>query len=87
MRAVLHRLCRELTPHGNVGGKMEYRGKRYSVILSIGEKWKWSTEIEGHARSGSRRPACGAGTINPSGMASRQPSRGGFRTRTRPGLW
>ena len=80
-------MCRELTPHGNVGGKVEYRGKQYSVILSIGGKWKWSAEIDGHTRSGSHRPACGAGTISPSGMASRQPSRGGFRTRTRPGLW
>jgi hypothetical protein len=33
-------MCRELTPHGNVGGKVEYRGKQYSVIFSIGEKWK-----------------------------------------------
>ena len=30
---------------------MEYRGKRYSVILTIGGKWKWSAEIEGR-RSG-----------------------------------
>ena len=39
---------------------MEYRGKQYSVILTIGGKWKWSAEIEGHYRSGmavSRRPA------------------------------
>jgi hypothetical protein len=49
-------MCRELTPHGNVGGKVEYRGKQYSVILSIGGKWKWSAEIEGHTRSGSHRP-------------------------------
>ena len=31
---------------------MEYRGKQYSVILTIGGKWKWSAEIEGHYRSG-----------------------------------
>ncbi|MCK1636333.1 hypothetical protein IVA95_01710 [Bradyrhizobium sp. 157] len=32
---------------------MEYRGKQYSVILSIGGKWKWSVEIDGHTKSGS----------------------------------
>jgi len=31
---------------------MEYRGKQYSVILTIGGKWKWSAEIEGQYRSG-----------------------------------
>jgi hypothetical protein len=31
---------------------MEYRGKQYSVILSIGGKWKRSAEIEGQYRSG-----------------------------------
>jgi hypothetical protein len=31
---------------------MEYRGKQDSVILTIGGKWKWSTEFEGHHRSG-----------------------------------
>ena len=31
---------------------MEYRGKQYSVILSIGGKWKWSADIEGLYRSG-----------------------------------
>ena len=39
---------------------MEYRGKEYSVILTIGGKWKWSAEIEGQYRSGMAvsRPAC-----------------------------
>jgi hypothetical protein len=38
---------------------MEYRGKQYSVILTIGGKWKWSAEIEGQYRSGTAvsRPA------------------------------
>jgi hypothetical protein len=31
---------------------MEYRGKQYSVILTIGGKWKWSAEIEGQYRLG-----------------------------------
>ena len=31
---------------------MEYRGKQYSVILTIDGKWKWSAEIEGQYRSG-----------------------------------
>jgi len=31
---------------------MEFRGKQYSVILTIGGKWKWSAEIEGQYRSG-----------------------------------
>jgi hypothetical protein len=31
---------------------MEYRGKHYGVILTIGGKWKWSAEIEGQYRSG-----------------------------------
>jgi hypothetical protein len=31
---------------------MEYRGKHYSVILTIGGKWKWSAEIVGQYRSG-----------------------------------
>jgi len=31
---------------------MEYRGKQYSVIQSIGGKWKWSVEIDGHTKSG-----------------------------------
>ena len=31
---------------------MQYRGKQYSVILTIGGTWKWSTEIEGQYRSG-----------------------------------
>jgi hypothetical protein len=31
---------------------MEYRGKQYGVILTIGGKWKWSAEIEGQYRSG-----------------------------------
>jgi hypothetical protein len=29
---------------------MEYRGQQYSVILTIGGKWKWSAETEGHYR-------------------------------------
>jgi hypothetical protein len=38
---------------------MKYRGKQYSVILSIGGKWKWSVEIDGHTKSGNapNRPA------------------------------
>ena len=32
---------------------MKYRGKQYSVVLSIGGKWKWSVEIDGHTKSGS----------------------------------
>jgi len=39
---------------------MEFRGKQYSVFLTIGGKWKWSAEIEGQYRSGmavSHRPA------------------------------
>jgi hypothetical protein len=31
---------------------MEYRGKQYSIILTIGGKWKWSAEIDGQYRSG-----------------------------------
>ena len=31
---------------------MEYRGKQYSVILTIVGKWNWSAEIEGRYRSG-----------------------------------
>jgi hypothetical protein len=31
---------------------MEYRGKQYSVILTIGAKWKWTAEIDGQYRSG-----------------------------------
>jgi hypothetical protein len=31
---------------------MEYKGKQYSVILTIGAKWKWSAEIDGQHRSG-----------------------------------
>ena len=31
---------------------MEYRSKQYSVILTIGAKWKWSAEIDGQYRSG-----------------------------------
>jgi hypothetical protein len=31
---------------------MEYRAKQYSVILTIGGKWKWSAEIKGQYRSG-----------------------------------
>ena len=31
---------------------MKYRGKQYSVVLSIGGKWKWSVEIDGHTKSG-----------------------------------
>jgi hypothetical protein len=31
---------------------MEYRGKQYSVILSIGGKWKWSADLDGPYRSG-----------------------------------
>jgi hypothetical protein len=31
---------------------MEYLGKQYSVILTIGAKWKWWAEIEGQYRSG-----------------------------------
>ena len=27
---------------------MEHRGKPYSVVLSIGGKWKWTVEIDGH---------------------------------------
>jgi hypothetical protein len=34
------------------GAEMEYRGKLYSVILSIGGKWKWSIELDGHTKSG-----------------------------------
>jgi hypothetical protein len=62
---------------------MEYRGKQYSVILTIGGKWKWSAEIEGQYRSGmavsrpagvekAERDRQGAGaekeTLAPSGM-------------------
>jgi hypothetical protein len=38
---------------------MKYRGKQYSVVLSIGGKWKWSVEIDGHTKSGNapNRPA------------------------------
>jgi len=38
---------------------MKYRGKQYSVVLSIGGKWKWSVEIDGHTKSGiaPNRPA------------------------------
>jgi hypothetical protein len=38
---------------------MKYRSKQYSVVLSIGGKWKWSVEIDGHTKSGSapNRPA------------------------------
>jgi hypothetical protein len=38
---------------------MKYRAKQYSVVLSIGGKWKWSDEIDGHTKSGSapNRPA------------------------------
>ena len=32
---------------------MKYRGKQYSVVLSIGGKWNWSVEIDGHTKSGS----------------------------------
>jgi hypothetical protein len=40
-------------PHGSVKVRgMEYRGKQYSVILTIGGKWKWSAEIDGQHRSG-----------------------------------
>jgi hypothetical protein len=37
----------------------EYRGKQYSVILTIGGTWRWSVEIEGQYLSGmaSSRPA------------------------------
>jgi hypothetical protein len=31
---------------------MEHRGKQYSVILTIGAKWKWTAEIDGQYRSG-----------------------------------
>ena len=31
---------------------MQYRGKQYSVILTIGGKWKWSIDIDGHTKSG-----------------------------------
>ena len=31
---------------------MEYNGKQYSVILTIGGKWRWSVEINGQYRSG-----------------------------------
>jgi hypothetical protein len=31
---------------------MDYRGKQYSVILTIGGKWKWSAEVDGQYRSG-----------------------------------
>jgi hypothetical protein len=38
---------------------MEYRGKQYSVMLTIGGKWTWSAEIDGQYRSGMavNRPA------------------------------
>jgi hypothetical protein len=38
---------------------VKYRGKQYSVVLSIGGKWKWSVEIDGHTKSGiaPNRPA------------------------------
>jgi len=38
---------------------MEYRDKQYSVILTIGAKWKWTAEIDGRYRSGlaADRPA------------------------------
>jgi hypothetical protein len=31
---------------------MDYRGKQYSVILTIGGKWKWFAEIGRQYRSG-----------------------------------
>jgi hypothetical protein len=34
---------------------MKYRGKQYSVVLSIGGKWKWSVEIDGTPSRGVRR--------------------------------
>jgi hypothetical protein len=37
---------------GGLSARMEYRGKQYSVVLSIGGKWKWSVEIDGHTKSG-----------------------------------
>ena len=38
---------------------MKYRGKQYSVVLSIGGKWKWSVEIDGHTKSGEcAEPSC-----------------------------
>jgi hypothetical protein len=30
---------------------MKHRGEQYSVVLSIGGKWKWSVEIDGHTKS------------------------------------
>ena len=41
------------------GERMKYRAKQYSAVLSIGGKWKWSVEIDGHTKSGSapNRPA------------------------------
>jgi hypothetical protein len=38
---------------------MKYRSKQYSVVLSIGGKWNWSVDIDGHTKSGSapNRPA------------------------------
>jgi hypothetical protein len=31
---------------------MEYRGKQYSVVLTIGGKWKWSVGKDGGTKSG-----------------------------------
>ena len=40
-------------------GAVEYRGKQYSVIQTIGGKWKWAAEVEGQYRFGMavNRPA------------------------------
>ena len=38
---------------------MEYRGKQFSVIQTIGGKWKWSVDLDGHTKPGNapNRPA------------------------------
>jgi hypothetical protein len=33
-------------------GGMEHRGKQYSVVQAIDGEWKWSIELDGHAKSG-----------------------------------
>jgi len=37
-----------LANHQCRGQGMEYRGKPYSVVLSMDRKWKWTVEIDGH---------------------------------------
>jgi len=45
---------------------MEYRGKQYSIVHGLDGPWKWSIELDGHAKqlekpSSSRREIVGAG--------------------------